>query len=213
MTTHKIFYLFLATLIITGAFLGCNPEVSYSKLSSQQQKEIAIQKNDAAVKLFQQFMLINGSDSLFYQALDSVNTAIKYDSAYARAYHNKASMLAEVDSTKAAIRVLDQLVKIDSTQIMAITLQGFFYEQIGDSLKAHAKYLEAIVAYEQRIKNNPEDVNAKVERAFLFLFTDSKNKALKEINKVIQDHPESQAAIIRKESIQNFNRREFIKSQ
>lgn len=200
----------IISLISILLFSACNQQSSKSSSSNHKPDSAAIEKNDAAVKIFQNYLLLKKPVSVFHQAIDSVNQAIKTDSNYALAYYNKARMFAEVDSIFAAIKVLDSLIKQDSSQIKAITQQGFLYEKMGKQTIAQEKYEKAITEYEKKLQKNPDDVKMQSERAFLFIFTHSKQKALSEINKVLKNYPNNETAKAYKNNIKTFDREQFI---
>lgn len=202
--------------IAFGLFLaiGCQRETDVPDLAPETKRELAIQKTNSAYQLFQRYLLLHESDSIAYQALDSLDLAIQYDSTYSLAYQHKSNILAHLDSIQTAIEVTQILLRIDPSDGMIIIQQGFLYERLAMQAKDKARksFEEAITIYDQKLKEEPDNVWLWSERAWLFAFTDSREKALEEIDKVIEKFPGDETALSYKDEILNFNRQEFIES-
>lgn len=77
-------------------------------------------------------------------------------------------------------------------------------------IKRRGAFENAIATYDEKLKEEPDNVWLWTERAWLFVLTDSKEKALEEIEKVLVKFPDDETARLYKEEIVNFDRDEFI---
>jgi len=206
----QLLFICLAMLLVAG----CQKKTELSDKAPEINRELAIQKTNSANQLFQRYLLLHGSDSIAYQALDSLNMAIQNDSTYSLAYQHKSNILAHLDSLNAAIEVIEAFLDINPEDDMAMTQKGFLYERLSKQSKNKAKeaFENAIAIYDEKLKEEPDNVWLWSERAWLFVFTDSKEKALEEIGKVIEKFPDDETARLYKEEIVNFDRDEFINS-
>jgi len=205
-------------IMILGVFIVINCQSNmddFQNLSPEDRKELAIQKNDVAMQMFQRYLLLHENDSIAYQVLDSLDLAIKYDSTYSLAYQNKAGILTQMGNYQEAVNVLETLVqRQDTTEAMVITHLGMSYDMLSHFYKEKAqKTLEkAIAIYDEKLKEDPENVWMWSERAMLFAYSGSREKALEEIEKIIAKFPDDDMPLSYKEEILRFDREEFIKS-
>jgi tetratricopeptide (TPR) repeat protein len=179
---------------------------------------LAIELNNKAIKMYSYIgdESISMHDSLLIDsAIVLLNKAIKIDNQYYLAYANKAMMLARCKLYTNAIETLDQIIKIRPNYAEGIANQGFIYEKTGDLNKANEKYKEAINAYLRRLSDPYiiiDGVSLQADIAFIFFFTEGKDKALQLIDTIISWNPDNKTAISMKGNIMTLNREEFISS-
>lgn len=205
-TSHL--YNFSIALILFFYSCSSTEKDSYQSINPQ-----AIELNNQVALILQEESLFRGvfpNDSLLNKALDLVNQAIEYDSSYALAYSNKATVLCRLGHYNEAIASLEQASALKPNYAEVIQAQGFIYEKLGQIDYASDKYQEAIIAFDNRLKKDPKNVQFMTGKAFLLLFTEGKDFALAEINKIIDQYPDNNTALIMKETISLFNREEFI---
>jgi len=174
-------------------------------VSEDKRVKEAIKKNDAAVKLLQEYRVYSGDQKDLNNAMDSINMAIQLDSTYARAFWNKSLIFAEKKKFQEAIESLEMVRKLKSRNNNSILTQGFYYLKMGDTVKAKGKYQEALQHCNKYLTNNPNDLEMKRQRAFVYTFTHSQEKALAEINQIINNYPDDKIAQSVKHSIKNVN--------
>ena len=176
----------------------------------------AIKLNNKAMELysFVRSEPISYPDSLHLNsALTLLNKAIKLDTQYYLAYANKALILSKLKRYQEAMETLDKIIKIRPNYAEGISGQGFLYEKTGESIKAVERYQEAIAAYLRRL-NEPlkltNRVNVQVDIAFMLVFTNGKEAAMRLMDTIIVYNPNNKVANYMKKYITSFDRREFI---
>lgn len=167
--------------------------------------------NDEAMEQYSQIMYkpLHESETQLEDILAKLNEAIELDVNYALAYSNKANVLIKLQRYENAIEVLEEASKLKDDYAEVISLQGFYYEKIGESKLANEKYQEALKAYNNRISSSGK-LEDKASRAFILLFTHGKQSALKEINRLKDEYPEDQLVEGMKQTIDFFNRETYI---
>ncbi|MCH8566977.1 MAG: hypothetical protein LAT67_01880 [Balneolales bacterium] len=190
--------------IILGVFLicsGCNRETKPNSLL------LSIEKNNQSAEFF--FNRFQDEINVEY-AFELVYEAIKLDSLNADAYSNLAMYYNWQDKTEKSIQVLDVAIdKIDSPETASLyfskglylfTLEGITDETQLAFEMARNRYNEIIDQ-----GNRPEKVDLiRSEIAFTYLFTDSLDRAIREIQEVITAYPDSELAKGYKVIINNF---------
>jgi len=173
----------------------------------------AIELNNYASRLIHLDILdteLKRSDSLLFEALNYSEKAISIDSLYHLAYTNKVTVLYRLERYNDAIATLDKILEFKPYSAESLVYQGILFEKLKKHQDAHKKYDQALTLYNYRIKNGIHVLNSKSNKAFLFLFTKNKDEAIKEINNIIRDYPDSSEPHLTKKIIIQFNKDEFI---
>jgi tetratricopeptide (TPR) repeat protein len=200
----------LLNIVLISLFASCS---STKKESFQDINPRAIELNNQVSKLLQEESLFRGvfpNDSLLHKALNLVDQSIDCDSTYALAYSNKATILCRLGQYKKAIISLEQAAELQPDYAEVIQAQGFIYEKLGQIDLADNKYQEALIAFNNRLEKDPDNVHILTGKTFLLLFTEGKDAALAEINKIIKKYPDNNTPLIMRRTISLFNRQEFI---
>lgn len=172
--------------------------------------------NDKAVKLLEESQRaytqeLNIKDSLLNEALKYLNLAISLDSNFYDAYLNKSAVLRGLGKYQEAIAPLQELLRRKSYPEGIFTL-GLLYEKMGNERLANEQYKKALEAYEKRLKTPLATVRDEINKEYVLLFLEGKEKSLKRINQRIKEDPNNQDLKASKEIIEEFDREEFINS-
>ena len=94
----------------------------------------------------------------------------------------------------------------------AIFTLGLLYEKVGKQDLADKKYREAYEAYEEYLKSPLATERDEMNKDYVLLFLEGKEKVLKDINQKLKKEPGNTSLLIDKDIIEQFNRQEFIES-
>jgi len=138
-----------------------------------------------------------------------VNLALEKDSNFYNAYLNKSAVLRGFGQYEESIEPLQELL---SRKIFpeAIFTLGLLYEKIGKQDLADKNYREAYIAYGDYLKTPISTERDKMNKDYVLLFLEGKEKVLKDINEKIKNDPNNTSLLIDKKIIEEFNREEFI---
>ena len=203
-------------LLVVLATVSCKERESRSPSDKSsvtyQPDSNAVRLNNSAVDLIGQVSLYNDSLNgvLYDSALAYLDKAIGIDSLYWNAYSNKVQVLLRQGQFGKSLEVLDELQSIKSDFAEAIMAQGFILEKMGRNEGAIDKYKQALDVYKKRLKNDPGNLWAQSDIAFLYLFLEDKNRAIDEIQNLILENPNDKRLKTMERVIKDFNREKFI---
>jgi len=171
--------------------------------------------NDNAVKLLQKSQQSNydlqRKDTFLKEALAYLNLAIKKDSNFYNAYLNKSAVYRGLGQYDNAIKALDELLSRKNYP-EAIFVLGIIYEKQGEQKLANQKYKEAYAAYQEYMKSPLSTARDEMNKDYVLLFLEGKEKALQRINQKLNEDPGNTTLLTDKSIIEHFNREEFISS-
>jgi len=171
--------------------------------------------NDKAVKLLQKSQNSNYNlqrkDSLLKEALVYLELAIKKDSNFYNAYLNKSAVYRGLGQYDSAINALDELLHRKKYP-EAIFVLGLINEKQGNQKLANQKYKEAYDAYLEYVKSPLSTTRDEMNKDYVLLFLEGKEKALQRINQKLKEDPGNTSLLTDKSIIEQFNRDEFISS-
>ena len=214
--------------ILSLNFYACNNKTSFESSNDQKEKDDytndlsyytdtsnieILALNDMAVQLLQKSQRYKKDmyfkDSLLREALKYVNLALEKDSNFYNAYLNKSAVLRGFGQYEESIEPLQELL---SRKIFpeAIFTLGLLYEKIGKQDLADKNYREAYIAYGDYLKTPISTERDKMNKDYILLFLEGKEKVLKDINEKIKNDPNNTSLLIDKKIIEEFNREEFI---
>jgi len=189
---------------------------AYTKLHPDKKNRDVVILNDMAVKLMEQGLRYKkGShvrDSLLIEALSYSNAVLVKKEDFYYAYLNKANILKGLGKYDAAIKTLEELLKIKENYPEAIFIMGLIYEKTGNLYKAKQKYKSALKAYKDYLKTPMATEQDKINKDLVLLFIEGKEKSLQRINKQIKENPEDSNLLIDKQIIERFNRAAYFKN-
>jgi tetratricopeptide (TPR) repeat protein len=211
----KLIYFLIILSIVGSCTQETKNEENTTLINKTQLKYIpnqeAVRLNDSAVSLLIQIDPFQDSINakLNLKALTYLNKAIKVDSLYQLAYSNKIDVLKSIGRLEDAIRTLELASKIFYGYAESYSVRGFLYEKLGKKDSAVIMYDLALKSYQNRVLEDPENINHQINVAFILLFTDGQTEALNEIEGIIQKTSDKQAVDFRS-VIKSFERDKFI---
>ena len=108
---------------------------------------------------------------------------------------------------------MSELSSINPEHVEAISGQGFIFEKLGKLDSADQYYEIAAKKYEKFLKVDPDNFAFRYNYAFILLFINKKNDALSEMEKIEnRSSLNKEQTKLMRESLENFNREEFIKN-
>lgn len=171
--------------------------------------------NDNAVKLLQKSQQNNydlqRKDTLLKEALTYLNIAIQRDSNFYNAYLNKSAVYRELGQYDKAIKTLEELLSRKNYP-EAIFVLGLMYEKQGKQKLANQKYKDAYDAYLEYMKSPLSTARDEMNKDYVLLFLEGKEKVLERINLKLKENPGNTTLLTDKSIIEQFNREEFISS-
>jgi tetratricopeptide (TPR) repeat protein len=191
-----------------------NQVETHTKLHTDRKNGHVFVLNDMSVELMEKSLRYEkGSyvrDSLLNEALSYANAAIEIKEDFYYAYLNKANILKSLGKYDAALKTLEELLKVKEDYPEAIFIMGLIYEKTGNMNKAKQKYESALKAYEDYLKTPMATEQDKTNKDLVLLFIEGKEKALRRINEQIKENPENINLLINKQIIEQFNREEYF---
>ena len=181
--------------------------------SLQQPDSMALILNNKGVYLMGQALMTDDSvikKVLYDSALIYLEDAIREDSQYVLAYTNKSQVLRKIGNLKASLEPLEMARTIDRDLAEVIMAQGFTLEKMGDMELAMQKYREALVAFEKRLHDRPNDIKVQLDIAFLYIFLEDQNKAVDEVENLIIEKPDMDDLKEFERYVKEFDRKKFI---
>lgn len=181
----------------------------FSACNSQKNNPIAKDLNNKAINI-----LISNNDSNIQQlqmGLNYLDSAIKIDSNYLTAYTNKISFLIKLKRQNDAILVCDYLINRKYSVAELYMMEGFIYENKGDSIRSIKNYILARNNFKDRIQKDQNKVSNQINLIFSeFMISNDKKEALKEIEILKNKFPQNVEIENMQELIKDFNRGVYL---
>ena len=153
-----------------------------------------------------------GREKMLIEALKNFESGLKINNQSSELWENKIKTLGKLGRYKDATTNATEMEEAIGSSPENYTLQGILLERQGKKDQALEKYNAAIIAYSNRAKQSSDPIPDKCNIAFLYFLTKSKDSAFKYLDEIISTNPENEKPKILKESLEHFNREEFIGS-
>jgi len=199
----------IITTVLALLLFACNSSKNQELTPS---RTTAIELNNRAMNICTNSKFETNPSAKLKEAVLTIDSAIAIDQNYYQLYLNKASILFALKDYETGLETLNTVSLLKKNLVEAISTQGFVYEKLGKYNIAKQYYEKAISIYDQLITENPSNVSAKVNRAFIILLLKGKDSALYTINDILKQHPNDPVAISTQQLISNFDRNSFIQS-
>lgn len=187
-----------------------------SKLNLDEKFAKARTLNDEGVTLLESsYPYPKGStvkDSLLFEALNRFDKAINEHKDYYYSYYNKANVLIALKRYDAALKTLEELLKVKENYPVALFHIGMIYEKSGNRGKAHQYYKIALKGYEEKLKSPIATQQDSLEKDQVLLFVEGKEKTLERINGLLLKDPQNVDLMIAKKEIEKFDRNKFFEN-
>jgi tetratricopeptide (TPR) repeat protein len=172
----------------------------------------AIQLNEEATDIIKKTLFDDSLNvPLLNEGLKKLDEAIKIDSQYFYSYLNKATIFKTLGHYDHALTEYEKAAKFDTDNPELILSQGLIHEKMGRLDSAQKKYSEALALYDKLVKENPDNTDFKISRAFLFVFTHGKEEALSQMSYIEpKTHQEKSKLKQMTAFIQDFRREDYV---
>jgi tetratricopeptide (TPR) repeat protein len=152
----------------------------------------------------------NPSDSQkIAEAIALVNQAISRDSTYIPPYLNKTRYYLCLGNMPEAIAAVGRIISLDTTQPDPIAMWGFLQDKLGDRAWADRSYADALNEYDNRLKLDTAGISLRLNRAFMSMFVNGKEKGIAEYEQIAKSHPDSVVKAMH-DMFYGFDRDRFI---
>jgi len=128
------------------------------------------------------------------QAADLYDQAIEEDPNFYPAYCNKATLLVDQDSFSDAITYFRRLAALRPQMAECYVGWAYCLNRTGQKRKARQRLRFAIAAYNERLRQQPNDPMTLLNRAVAAYVAGETETALKEVERVLTSHPDSEMA-------------------
>jgi tetratricopeptide (TPR) repeat protein len=174
--------------------------------------EKAVQLNEEATDIIRKNLFEDTLNvSLLNDGLRKLDEAISVDSQYVYSYLNKATIFKALKLYNNAREEYELAAKFDTDNPELIFSQGLMQEKMNRSDSAQIMYSKALMLYNRLIEDQPDNLDFKVSRAFIFLFTHGKDEALSQISYVEPRTDQEKSEVEQMTAlIRDFQRDEFV---
>lgn len=173
------------------------------------------QEDNEVLKLYSQITELvgnpNATNDDYKKAILLSEEAIKLDKNYVPVYLAKVTAECKIRDYKNVMITLNDILKIKSEYAEVFAIRGFIKEKLGDQKGAQEDYSNAINMHERRIASRLGSLDDEINVAFMYVFTDSKELALREIEDLKVKHPNNEQLLFMEENIKEIDRDTFIK--
>jgi tetratricopeptide (TPR) repeat protein len=208
-------FMTISTTLWALLLISCSSPEQYKNAVSSEEHvlefdTLAIKLNNQAIELSTQSP---SSDSALALAKRLLIRSIGLDDDYYLAYVSLASILIKEDKRDSALYVLDRIIEKKKNYAEGISMQGYIYDRMGMLDSAKIKYIKAIAAYDNILKKNERNVNARVNKAFLVMLVYGEKAGYDEINLVLKEYPNNSSALMMKNDFfPTFDKEDFLES-
>src|SRR5262249_50857830 len=138
----------------------------------------ALQLNEEATDIIRKNLFEDTMNvSNLNEGLRKLDEAISIDSQYVYSYLNKATIFKTLKLYNDALEQYKLAAKFDTNNPELLFSQGLMHEKIGRTDSAQMMYSKSLTLYNKLVDDQPDNVDFKVSRAFIYLFTHGKDEA------------------------------------
>ena len=191
--------------------IGCTDSKEHKQADYKPSQEV-IALNDTAVSIYEDELHKDIKNVLILRkALSYLDKAIILDSLYVYSYLNKISIYKHLEMYDSAAAQYAIVSKIDPVKPEYTLGEGIMLERIGDDDNANEKYLATLELYNKLIKENPKDIDLKINQVFVYLLLQGKEEAISHLGYISPDSKSDQEKIERMNAlIEGFDRDDFV---
>jgi tetratricopeptide (TPR) repeat protein len=172
-------------------------------------KKEALELNEKAHRSFP--VAYRNADTANY-VLNLLDQAIANDSLCIAAYLNKIFLSRKLGRRNVALNMVNRLTRVCPDIVGINSIGGFILDRMGKTEEARGRYLQDVAKYDSIISCEVDSlkINAKVARAMLIPLLNGKDEGIKEYEKILAEHPNSEYVMSLKEFFYEFDRNEFL---
>lgn len=168
-------------------------------------RQIAVEKNDAAL-----VEMLKGDSISALMALNLLDQAIAADCTFITAYRNKVRCLCMLNRYLEAISLADYVQKLQPKKTQDMIFQAMLFEKAGLPNEAQMRYEKSLEYYDERIKFEPNNFDAKLDRAFLLLFFE-KARGIEAYRKLLSEAPDRVDSTYWSDMFYSFDKNTFLR--
>ncbi len=173
----------------------------------------AVHLNEEATDIIKKTLFTTDSLNipLLNDALKKLDEAIALDSQYFYSYLNKATIFKTLGHYDYALIEYEKAARFDTDNPELILSQGLILEKLGKTDSAQSRYSEAIHVYDKLIKDAPDNVDFKISRAFILVFTQGKEVALSQMSYIEAKTEQDKSKLEQMTAmIESFQREDYV---
>lgn len=173
---------------------------------------IALELNEKAIERFNNYNLglISDKDSLEI-SLEELSLALKLEPMNSDFYSNKTEILLTLNREEEVLILMKDAVQLIPSYAEGYTLIGFVNEYNGNEKESQEWFRKALHAYDERIQEEKNVINSKVNKAFIYFFIENEEKALLEFEKLKEEYPDDNNVLYMEYFFYEFEKEQFLK--
>ncbi|MGL5546239.1 MAG: hypothetical protein ACRDCS_04470 [Tannerellaceae bacterium] len=174
---------------------------------------------DSAAAIVTEATLLNvktwGNADSLRKAISMLDAAIALDPLNMNAYNYKAEYLTKLGDIQEANTVLDQTIQLFPHNPFVVFTKGLLCEKAGLKDLATLYYRQSINLFTDSIQSKPNDFGLMFNRAFVYVFVDSTDQAVKAFTMLQSQYDTTSkeyttVSLYLKKVIPNFDREKFV---
>jgi len=199
------------TLLFFLVLLSCEKK-EFSSDGKPEIDSLALELNEKAINRFQNYNLglNNEIDSLELSIID-LDSALRIEPKNSVFYSNKATILLALNRDEEVLELMQSAIKEIPSYAEGYSMIGFIYEYRKNSEKSQMWFKKALNAYDDRIEQNKFVVNSKLNKAFLYFFTDGKEAATREFEKLKNEYPDDNNVLYMGFVFDEFDKESYLR--
>lgn len=197
--------LILAFILISSGMTNCQNKSD--KSDNKKPEKDLIRMNDYAAELSTK----NGDnrDSTL-KALKIINEVLERDSSLATSQNNKLVILLKLKEREQALDLINKIISKNNRLSNNHIIKANILEKMDRKQEAIQEYLKALNICEQNLKNDPNNIKAKINLIQMHLFTKPIEDVKNEYYQLKKDYPTNANVIIMEEMVTKFDRAKFL---
>ncbi|MGL5705335.1 MAG: hypothetical protein ACRDD6_08640 [Tannerellaceae bacterium] len=178
-----------------------------------------VSQQNSAAAIVTEATLLNvktwGNADSLRKAISMLDAAIALDPLNMNAYNYKAEYLTKLGDIQEANTVLDQTIQLFPHNPFVVFTKGLLCEKAGLKDLATLYYRQSINLFTDSIQSKPNDFGLMFNRAFVYVFVDSMDQAVKDFTMLQSQYDTTSkeyttVSLYLKKVIPNFDREKFV---
>ncbi|MGL5561967.1 MAG: tetratricopeptide repeat protein [Tannerellaceae bacterium] len=179
-----------------------------------------VSRQNSAAAIVTEATLLNvktlGNADTLKKAISMLDEAIALDSLNMNAYNYKAEYLTKLGDIQEANTVLDQALELYPHNPFVVFTKGLLCEKAGLKDSAALYYQQSINLFTDSIQSKPNDFGLIFNRAFVYVFVDSLDQAVKDFTMLQSKYDTTSkeyttVSLFLEKVILNFDQEKFVR--
>jgi tetratricopeptide (TPR) repeat protein len=188
-------------------------EMNILKITRQDlEKHSSIELVNFSTEIMLKYSAISTKDiKVLKKCVEILDVAIEKNPRNDFAYQNKISLLLSLKEFDKALFTIDKMLLNIGDFAEGYFGKGMVLEYIGEIDNANLAYDKAILLYDIKLREDPENISVIGSRIMVYCFREGVTYALFEIEKAIEKYPDEQYLInVRDTYVKEFDRKNMI---